>query len=388
MQQPEDVCPPSLVKQTLAPEALLTRAANLARLDDFGPNFDPALSAFQDMFGTVALTHQGLRRLAAHAIQALVTRLRLVRAERLTPELFAGQLNDPLVIVSLGRSGSSYLHRLLSCLPGRRYLTSWEVMEPIADAEEDDRIANYAMLTSLFAAGRPEFATQHHAKVDGPQECMFLLDPSLVSLSFTWFDAPCPAYYYWVHDPRHTEPYRIYRKLLLYLQATAPEQKLVLKSPAHFGQLQALLQAVPEARLVHTHRDPLQLVGSMCSVRETMVGSSSRGFDRQRIGRETLAGLESMIARNAEQRLALLEHQNFDLGFDELTRTPSDSVARICAHFGLPWDDSARAALQVELSRNETEPTQRHRYDIRDYGLEADEVNERLAAYRRRFGFT
>ncbi len=387
MQLPDDVCPPSLVRETLAPQALLTRAANLARLDDFGPNFDPALAAFQDLFGAVPLTRHGLRKLAAHAMQALVNRLRLVHAERQTPELFAGQLNEPLIIVSLGRGGTSYLHQLLSCLPGRRFLASWEVMEPIPDAEEDNRIEHYEILTSMFNSSRPGLGTQHQTGARAPEECMFLLDPSLVSLSFTWFDAPCPAYYDWVHDPRHSEPYQIYRKLLLYLQATAPEQKLVLKSPAHFGQLKALLRAVPEARLVHTHRDPLQALGSMCSVRETLVGPSSSGFDRARIGRETLAGVEAMIARNAEQREGLGEQQNFDLGFDDLTRDPLHSVARICEHFGLPWNEAARAALQLVLAQSQATPRAPHRYDLRDYGLKPDAVAERLASYRRRWGF-
>ncbi len=388
MRPSPEPCPPSLIQQVLSPEALQRRAANLARLDDFGPTLPATLSTFCQHFSALELTAQGLRRLAAHVMQALVTRLRLVEALRRTPELFEGHLNEPIIVVGLGRTGTSYLHRLLACLPGRRFLTAWEAMEPLPDADEpDERVAHYQMLTALFTRDQPQLEGLHESDPYGPEECMFLLDPSLVSMSFAWFDAPCPTFFEWVHDPSHREPYEIYRKLLLYLQSTAPSRRLVLKSPAHFAQLTALVRAVPEARLIHTHRDPLRALASMCSVREAMMTGGVVGFDRQRIGRETLAGLEAMIARNQAQREQLPEGINFDLSFDELTRDPATSVQRVHAHFGLQWTAEASAALQAELARGLPPQVGQHRYALSDYGLDSERVSERLQDYRRRWGF-
>ena len=388
MQALEAPCPPAVIQQALAPETLSRRAANLARLADFGPGFSAVLAAFHDHFSVLPLTPTGLRKLTSHAIQALVTRLRLILELKRSPALFEGELNEPLIIVGLGRSGTSYLHGLLSSLPGRRFLAAWEVMAPIPDhEEEDDRIAHYETLTALFTRSRPGFENMHAADARGPEECMFLLDPSLASPSFTWFDVPCPSYFEWIHEDTQREAYDVYRKLLLYLQARDPGRKLVLKSPAHFSQLSALLRAVPEARLIHTHRDPVAGLASMCSLRETLVAQGVGDFDRARIGRETLQGLESLIARNAAQRERLPEGVNYDLRFDHLVDDPLASVEGIWRHFDLPWTSESAHALRAELARGKPPQIGQHRYALRDYGLDEAEVAERLRAYRERWGF-
>jgi hypothetical protein len=174
---------------------------------------------------------------------------------------------------------------------------------------------------------------------------------------------------------------------LLYLQSTAPSRRLVLKSPAHFAQLTALMRAVPEARLIHTHRDPLHSLASMCNIREAMMTGGVAGFDRPRIGRETLAGLEAMIARNQAQREELPHGCNFDLRFDELTQDPATSLRRIQAHFGLDWTAEASAALEAELARGLPREVGKHRHTLQDYGLDTDRVSERLRDYRERWGF-
>lgn len=370
----------------LSPERLLERARHLARLDDFGPDIRPALNMLCDCFDEAPLTALGQSNLALHVTQALVTRLRLVQERKRTPALFEGCLNDPIVIVGLPRTGTSYLQQLLACLPGRRYLHFWEAREPIPDID-DQRVPYYEHVARLLTQAMPELAAQHPIDAHGAEECMFLLDPSLISQSFVLVDAPCRAYFDWAIDPRHHEPYLIYRQLLLYLQASTPGARLVLKSPAHFAMLTPLTQAVPEARLVHTHRDPLQILPSMCSLQETFFRASASGFDRRQHGASRLAFLEGMMARNAEQRALLPAVQIFDLDFGDLIRQPLLSVRLVHEHFGFGWSDADEQALLAELARGVPAQVGRHHYRLEDYGLHAAEVAERLQAYRQRFGF-
>jgi len=377
----------STIRQALAPELLRERAAGLARLSDFGPGLAPALSQFQSFFSGISLTSHGLRRLSGHVLRALVSHLRLVAELRRTPELFAGRLNDPLIIVGQARTGTSYLQRLLGSLPGNRFLTFWEAREPIPDLEHDDRIERYEHLAEFIRQTEPELASKYPIDVKGPEECMFLTDPSLMSLSFPFMDAPCSDYAGWVVDDSHHEAYDTYRKLLLYLQAQAPERRFILKSPSHFGQLTELLRAVPEARLIHTHRDPVQTLGSICSTQKTVMGPAVAGWTDTLVGRDMLGWFELGTARNAAQREHLHAGVNIDVQFHDLTRDPLLVVERIYRHFGLEWTPQVGAALRAELSRSQPPEVGRHRYSLEEYGLTAGDVAERLIAYRRRWGF-
>ncbi len=368
------------------PQQLLERARLLASLDDYGPDVLPALDAFCRLFGEVPLTQFGRRSLTRRAVQALVTRLRLMELRKRQPEIFAGKLLDPIIIVGLPRTGTTYLHGLLAQLPGRRALRMWEVREPIPDAD-DHRIADYEHLVRMRLAATPELAVQHPLDAHGPDECMYLLDPSFLSHSFSFVDAPCPSYFALVNDSQAEEPYQIYRQLLLYFQAGSPGQRLVLKSPSHFGMLSALLHAVPEAKLVHTHRDPVHACASLCSLHVTFFERMVEGFDRRAHARVVLDMLDCFTARHAAQREALPGSSCFDLGFAELTRQPQHSVQRLHQHFGLDWSDTDEQALLSAL-RGAPPQVGRHHYRLEDFGLSETEAAQRLHGYRQRWGYT
>lgn len=65
------------------------------------------------------------------AVSGLTMRVRLDRLFEREPELCETPLRDPLIIVGLQRSGTPYLHRLLSDTDGARPLPLWEAMRPI-----------------------------------------------------------------------------------------------------------------------------------------------------------------------------------------------------------------------------------------------------------------
>ena len=60
--------------------------------------------------------------------------------------------------------------------------------------------------------------------------------------------------------------YHWHRMFLQHLQSRHPAQRWVLKSPGHQWCLGALLDEYPDALLVQTHRDPLQIIASIGSL--------------------------------------------------------------------------------------------------------------------------
>jgi hypothetical protein len=77
----------------------------------------------------------------------------------------------------------------------------------------------------------------------------------------------------------------------------------------------------------------------------------------------------------------------FDLRFDELTKDPVGSVARIFEHFGWSWSEPLEAGLESFVASRAAEHIARDRYRLVDFGLVEADVTERFRDYRVRWGF-
>ena len=84
--------------------------------------------------------------------------------------------------------------------------------------------------------------------------------------------APMPSWrdYYQSHD--QTSSYRYLRKILQVLQFLRGGERWVLKSPQHLEQFGPLSTVFPDATYVVTHRDPVAVTVSLC----TMIAYSAR----------------------------------------------------------------------------------------------------------------
>jgi hypothetical protein len=75
-----------------------------------------------------------------------------------------------------------------------------------------------------------------------------------------------PGYYRWLrYAADHRQAYRYHRIFLQHLQSGMPGQWL-LKSPAHLWRLDALVAEYPDALIVQTHRDPLNVISSISAL--------------------------------------------------------------------------------------------------------------------------
>ena len=75
-----------------------------------------------------------------------------------------------------------------------------------------------------------------------------------------------PSYYRWLlYEADHHPAYGYHRMFLQHLQSGVAGQWL-LKSPAHLWQLDALVAEYPDALIVQTHRDPLNVISSISAL--------------------------------------------------------------------------------------------------------------------------
>jgi hypothetical protein len=128
--------------------SLLAEASRRTGLDDFGDDGfrDPLRRLLESYESEARLTLLGRLIARRDAVRLLENRLRQVDTRRRHPEIAAGPVHAPIVIVGLPRTGTTVLHGLLAQDTRNRVPMTWEVMHPWpppeqATYETDPRIA-------------------------------------------------------------------------------------------------------------------------------------------------------------------------------------------------------------------------------------------------------
>jgi hypothetical protein len=367
-------------------EDLHAAATRITGLTDFGD--DPYLDGLEVLLESyareAALTPIGNRVAHAFLRGALAARLLSEAAWRKHPAHAEVRVERPIFVTGLPRTGTTALHRLLTADPAHQGLELWltEAPQPRPPRETwaDDPV--FQAVQSRYErhnVEHPEFMGVHYMSADMVEECWQLLRQSMRSISFECL-AHLPAYSAWLDAQDWTPAYRRHRRNLQLIGLNDPGRRWVLKNPSHLFALDALLAVYPDALVIQTHRAPRTAMASMCSLAAQATAGWSEVFTGAVIGRDQLElwsrGLERFRAERAEHDPA----QFFDVAYDDFVRDPLGTVEAAYAHFALPLDDAARAAmarLHAESRSGAGRPA--HRYTLADFGLTGEEIDERFA---------
>lgn len=369
---------------TLDPDALESAAARRAGLRDFGPrSYREGLCALTRSLEREAELHD-LGRLHFHRVivECLVNRLRLVAARRAQPALDHAPLRPPLIVCGLPRSGTTFLHRLLSLAEDARPLALWELQQPLPGPGPDRRLASARRrLGHLRRLASLSVDAQHYVRPELPDECTYLFRPSFASL-LLW-QAPAYEWFDWFTRCDMAQPYRDYRLLL---SALCPDvrRRLTLKDPGHTGNLPELFAVLPEAMVVQLHRDPVEAVPSLHKLTLTMHAVLSRRVDMPRVAEANTRWIEAMLARNLAARAKLPAGRLLDVDYRDLVADPLAVARRIHEHFALPWTVTAEQARRFE-SEHRQRRFGENSYSADAFGQSRAGLAARFADYRERF---
>jgi hypothetical protein len=224
----------------------------------------------------------------------------------------------------------------------------------------------------------PEHTGLHYSTADEVEECWRLLQQSVHSVSYEAL-AHVPRYAQWLAKQDWTPSYRRHRKNLQLIGLNDAGKRWVLKNPSHLFALDALFATYPDALVVQCRRPAETIMASMCSLSEHTTKSWSNSFVGAQIGTDALEtwsrGLERFNAERANHNSAQFYHVDY---FDFIA-DPFAAVEGIYRHFGLPFTDAARQAIEEMHTESKTGPrAPKHTYSLSDYGLTVDAVKARF----------
>jgi hypothetical protein len=325
-----------------------------------------------------------------------------LRAEQLFgehPEILDLEIRPPIVITGMQRTGTTLLQRLLAADPDTRALLAWEALNPAPYLAErnsgrdprglkresrDPRIRIARISQWALARMAPDFFAVHPVEAEAPEEDVLLLDYSFLS-TVPEATLRVPSFSRWLESQDVLPAYRYMKKLLQLLQWQRPGKRWVLKSPHHLEYLDALVTVFPEARIIHTHRDPAVTQASFCSMIAHGRGVFSDAVDPEEIGREWLRKVGRLVKRALEARRRLGEDRFLDVYYRDLVRDPMRQIERVYGFIGLSLSGETREKIELARSSNVRHRYGIHNYRLEDFGLTRKMVAEEFAEYRRRF---
>ena len=372
-------------------DEIVRQAEARAGCQDFGPDdgWRTGLEKLTEDYRRHArLTAIGQIAARRHLIDLLANRLWMVRDRAQHPDIGSQPVPAPLFIVGLPRTGTTLLHMLLAQDPENRVPETWEVMRPApAEGKEDKRIRRAGRELAWMERLAPGFRVMHPLAPRLPQECIAIDSHTLQGYEFQTTHY-VPDYQRWLEARKKHDVYRHHKRFLQHLQWQRPGAHWVLKAPAHLFGLAELLAVYPDAGIIQTHRNPLDVMASLASLSTVLRAAFSESADPQAIGREMSERWGGGLLRVMEQRQSgrLPADRFIDVDYRAIVDCPIDTVKTIYARFNREPTFEAEQAMRDFLAANPKDKHGAHRYSLEQFGLDAEEQAGRFAGYRARFG--
>ena len=302
------------------------------------------------------------------------------------PEILSEEINSPVVIVGLPRTGSTMTHRLLASDPNHTAMLWWEGRYPAM--LKDELRGNPEMRMELGKAeveavmqASPEALTIHPWDYKGADEEILLLEHTFFSTVPESFMC-LPSYSKWVESQDHIHAYAQLKKMLQYLQWQNPgreKKRWVLKSPHHLGFIDKLLDIFPDAKVIQTHRDPLKTVPSFCSMCANLFEPLTNSYDKNEIGHHWAHKLAKVL--NHCMEISNANKDNFlNLEFNKMIQDPILEMNGVYNFICEDFTDQAENAMKAWKEENQHEMGA-HQYSLEEFGLESSFIDNYFQDY-------
>lgn len=324
------------------------------------------------------------------------------------PKLKDFRAEDPVFVIANPRSGTTFLHRVLS-LDDERFVVmkTWQTLFPSVTFYK--LIAIWATVDGWV--GRPlgrllgylerkwfgGWDGVHHVGWNAPEEEQFIFISTMLDPS-AFMVLPFPQEFRDIDMLDRIEAKRRDRVMDLYersLRAHAfaegnrGERVLLLKNVFHGGRLESIAERFPSARFVHLVRHPYSSLASSVSMFTAPFVMHSPEIPKDSpeyryfadIGMEYYARVHALEPVLTERGIPFYTYR-----YDEVVGDPKGTVEDIYDKLGLQMTATYRAKLDEETRRAKRYNSV-HSYSLEEYGLSQEEIYNRIPQIFEAYGF-
>jgi hypothetical protein len=361
-----------------------TRGAGAGVLGDPGqwrPGLQQYLASAEEDGRLNALGALTAQRTAAGRLAARIAIDRYLQEHPATEDR---PLLPPIIITGGWRTGTTFLFRLLDRDPRLRAPlpaelgAPWRLPGDLDSDERDRRLEAAAAGQYMLHVLNPTMAVVHDSGPHLPEECVLGMGTTLRNWGFT-ATTRLDSYATWLAGQDFAPEYGQHRRMLQILDA-GDGRRWVLKAPAHTAELSHVVATYPGACIVQLHRDIVETVASGASLFATYRSTYSDHVDGADVGRFQTEQTELWLRRAVAARAEASTVTWLDIQYSDLVADPEATVRRIYAAAQIEPPDVA--GMLAEHHRAQPRDGKgRHRYQPEDFGINPDELRERMRFY-------
>lgn len=377
----------------LEPGELLDVARSTTGLSDLGeddwPGWTETFARQIESIDTESNLHLLGRVLTrSEVLRVLETWLRLQRAWATDRAIASEEIAAPIFVVGPPRTGTTILLELLALDPRLRAPIAYEALYPLASsASVSKRLLLSEAEQELWADIHPPFKMMHELASDLPCECVHFLMYDFSGPYWSMiYDAPSFVGWQLEHLETLGRVYKLHRRMLQTFQhegADAERRRWLLKSPFHVSTLPELFSEYPDARVIHTHRDPRKFLASLVSILSALRFMRSDTVDVAALAAAMEATYQMFLegAIRAREEGQVPDDRIVDLYFTDLMTQPVACLRAIYEQLGLDWPSDHDRTITRYLMEKPKDRHGAHAYSLEDVGLQADSVARSFAGY-------
>lgn len=390
---------------SLDADEMLTVARDATGLDDLGETGASDWAGYEETYRRLLdsidresqLHLVGRVMTRGEVLRNLQTWLRLQAAWSATPAISAEPIAAPLFVVGPPRTGTTILLELLALDPSLRAPLAWEALHPLAVADDPavDRERRRALSEceqEFWSDVHPEFMTMHELASDLPCECVHFLAYDFAGPHWSMlYDTP--TFMSWQLEriePLLARVYRLHRRMLQTFQHGSEPRRWLLKSPGHLQTLAQVFAEYPDAKVIHTHRDPRRFIASLVSLLAVLRFTRSDHVDAETLGPLMELTYQMFLEQVIDQRESgtIPNDRIVDSHFLDLMADPVASLRRLYDELEMEWPANHDRTVRDYLAAKPKGKHGEHHYTFADVGLDEDSVRATFRRYVDHYGIT
>ncbi len=315
------------------------------------------------------------------------------------------QIYRPVFIVGNPRSGTTFLHRVLS-LDEKRFFgfRMWEILFPSIIQKKlidllgrADRLIGapfHRMIENTEKRILGEFVDLHSTGLFYLEEDEMLFLHCFSSLylvfffpfydllrDFAQFDLK-------INPARRKRLMEFYRRCLMRQAFVRAKAGMIFlsKNPMFSGKIESLRRTFPDLRIIYTVRNPLEAIPSMLSEGHATCVFGEPGRPPSKKFQENVYEIAQTFYRYPLKRAEEKKEPLYIINYHDLVTSPAATITRLYEDLGLKMTPEFRACLDEEEKKAEKYRS-KHVYSIKQFAISEERIKTDFKDIMERFGF-